>query len=47
MNDLLEHVPVMTTESIEALIMQKNGVYVDATFGFGGHNATLALGKYN
>ena len=41
MNDLLEHVPVMTTESIEALIMQKNGVYVDATFGFGGHSKAI------
>ena len=41
MNNLLEHVPVMTTESIEALIMQKNGVYVDATFGFGGHSKAI------
>ena len=31
------HVPVMLGECIEALALKKNGVYVDATFGGGGH----------
>lgn len=32
------HRPVMLRESVEALITNKNGVYVDATFGGGGHS---------
>lgn len=35
------HVPVLLQESIEALNLQANGVYVDATFGGGGHAAEL------
>tara|TARA_B000000532_G_C18799539_1_gene376372 strand:+ start:35 stop:952 length:918 start_codon:yes stop_codon:yes gene_type:complete len=31
------HEPVLLTESISALKVKKNGVYVDATFGGGGH----------
>jgi 16S rRNA (cytosine1402-N4)-methyltransferase len=31
------HVPVLYNEVIEALNIQPNGVYVDCTFGGGGH----------
>jgi 16S rRNA (cytosine1402-N4)-methyltransferase len=41
-----EHKPVLVDETIEALAVQPAGVYVDATFGRGGHSARLlrALG---
>jgi 16S rRNA (cytosine1402-N4)-methyltransferase len=41
-----EHTPVLVDEAIEALAVQPAGVYVDATFGRGGHSARLlaALG---
>jgi len=35
------HVPVLLHESIEALNLQANGVYVDVTFGGGGHSTEL------
>lgn len=35
------HVPVLLQESIEALKLQANGVYVDVTFGGGGHSSEL------
>jgi 16S rRNA (cytosine1402-N4)-methyltransferase len=35
------HIPVMAKECIEALAIQKNGVYVDATFGGGGHSRLI------
>ena len=31
------HIPVMATQCIEALAITQSGVYVDATFGGGGH----------
>ncbi|MDZ7765212.1 MAG: 16S rRNA (cytosine(1402)-N(4))-methyltransferase RsmH [Melioribacteraceae bacterium] len=37
MNNLI-HQPVLLNESIEYLITKKNGIYVDATIGFGGHS---------
>ena len=46
MNSVLKHIPVMKKESIDALIMQKSGIYVDATFGFGGHSKAI-LDKLN
>lgn len=39
------HIPVLLHESIDALRVKKNGVYLDATLGGGGHsNAILSLG---
>jgi 16S rRNA (cytosine1402-N4)-methyltransferase len=39
-----EHIPVLVDEAIEALAVQSAGVYVDATFGRGGHS-TRILGQ--
>lgn len=41
------HNPVLADESIEALAVKSNGIYVDATFGGGGHSRLIlqALGK--
>lgn len=33
----MKHIPVLLTETIEALQIRPDGVYVDATLGFGGH----------
>ena len=35
------HNPVMVNESLEGLSISKKGVYVDATYGSGGHSAAL------
>lgn len=35
------HIPVLAKESIEALNIQPKGVYVDATFGGGGHSKLI------
>ncbi len=45
--DSTYHVPVLFHESLEALAIKPDGVYVDATFGGGGHSAGIvaALGK--
>jgi len=37
----MEHVPVLLTESIDALVHDADGVYVDCTFGRGGHSAKI------
>jgi 16S rRNA (cytosine1402-N4)-methyltransferase len=41
-----EHTPVLVDEAVEALAVQSAGIYVDATFGRGGHSARIlaALG---
>lgn len=41
------HVPVMLPEVIESLSLKRDGVYVDATFGGGGHSSAILkrLGK--
>ena len=41
MSNLAKHVPVMQNESLNALKIQKAGIYVDATFGFGGHSQAI------
>jgi 16S rRNA (cytosine1402-N4)-methyltransferase len=43
---LVEHVPVLADEALEALALEAGGFYVDATFGRGGHTARIleALG---
>jgi 16S rRNA (cytosine1402-N4)-methyltransferase len=35
------HVPVLIEESLNALITDRNGIYVDATFGGGGHSRAI------
>jgi len=35
------HQPVMQAEAVSALLIQPNGVYVDATFGRGGHSGMI------
>lgn len=38
---MVYHVPVMLEECIEALAIRKDGTYVDATFGGGGHSRAI------
>lgn len=38
---MLYHQPVLLTESVAALNIQPNGIYVDATFGGGGHSKAI------
>ena len=38
------HEPVMTREGVQALNVQADGTYVDATFGRGGHTRAI-LGR--
>ena len=35
------HVPVLLNESIEGMNLQPNGIYVDVTFGGGGHSKEI------
>ncbi|MGE8381745.1 MAG: 16S rRNA (cytosine(1402)-N(4))-methyltransferase, partial [Sphingobacterium sp.] len=35
------HVPVMLQECMDALAIKPNGVYVDVTFGGGGHSREI------
>lgn len=35
------HIPIMVEEIVSDLVVNKNGVYIDATFGFGGHSKAM------
>ena len=35
------HIPVLTEEVIEFLLVKKNGMFLDVTSGFGGHSAAI------
>ena len=35
------HIPVLRDACIEGLAMQENGIYIDATFGGGGHSSAI------
>jgi 16S rRNA (cytosine1402-N4)-methyltransferase len=39
--DVVYHTPVMLHQSVDALCVKPNGVYVDATFGGGGHSREI------
>jgi 16S rRNA (cytosine1402-N4)-methyltransferase len=38
----LKHIPVLRDEAIQGLAIRENGVYVDATVGFGGYTEIIA-----
>ncbi|MGY6562223.1 MAG: 16S rRNA (cytosine(1402)-N(4))-methyltransferase RsmH [Luteibaculaceae bacterium] len=40
-NNTNYHLPVLLTESVDALVQNKDGVYVDVTFGGGGHSRAI------
>lgn len=35
------HLPVMLNEALEGLAIEPDGIYVDCTFGRGGHSASI------
>jgi 16S rRNA (cytosine1402-N4)-methyltransferase len=41
MNEVMYHNPVMLQESLEGLNIQPNGIYIDVTFGGGGHSRAI------
>ena len=41
MNDGQYHIPVLLKESVDGLAIQPDGIYVDATFGGGGHSKEI------
>ncbi|QJC28550.1 16S rRNA (cytosine(1402)-N(4))-methyltransferase RsmH [Enterobacteriaceae endosymbiont of Plateumaris consimilis] len=38
---MIKHLPVMLQESINSLNIKKNGIYIDATYGCGGHTKLI------
>ncbi|AAM67778.1 16S rRNA (cytosine(1402)-N(4))-methyltransferase RsmH [Buchnera aphidicola] len=41
MNQTIKHISVMKKELIESLKIKKNGIYIDGTFGMGGHALSI------
>ncbi|WP_422667161.1 16S rRNA (cytosine(1402)-N(4))-methyltransferase RsmH [Buchnera aphidicola] len=41
MNITFQHIPVMCQETIHSLHIKKNGIYIDGTFGMGGHSSEI------
>ena len=41
MNEGLSHTTVLLNEAVEALVIKPDGIYVDGTFGRGGHSARI------
>ncbi len=37
----MKHVPVLLNEALDALAVKPDGIYVDATFGYGGHSKAI------
>ena len=37
----MKHIPVLLNESMDALDIKSDGIYVDATFGYGGHSQVI------
>ncbi|QJC36849.1 16S rRNA (cytosine(1402)-N(4))-methyltransferase RsmH [Enterobacteriaceae endosymbiont of Donacia vulgaris] len=44
----MNHIPVLLKESVNSLNIKNNGIYIDATYGCGGHTKLILskLGKY-
>ena len=42
--EAIYHIPAMLKETIEGLAIKPNGVYVDVTFGGGGHSRAILEG---
>ena len=40
------HIPAMLRETIQGLNIQPNGLYVDVTFGGGGHSRAILEAAY-
>ena len=46
MNNKNDHYPVMVEETIKNFLIKEEGIYIDCTFGLGGHSETL-ISKLN
>lgn len=41
MTDTFQHISVLLHESIDGLAIKPDGIYIDGTFGRGGHSRTI------
>ena len=41
MSDSYKHITVLLNEAVDALVQSPSGIYVDCTFGRGGHSALV------